>query len=157
MSGPPVLKFKKVLVALLAGWLLLGGLQATALASGPQPDETEPSAPANADNILGHWQRGEGEAIIEVRLHPGGYHGVIVASERRPEIVGIEVFRELRYDEDTSTWHGRAYSIKRKREVRIDIVVPHANRLELTAHVLFFTRRVEFNRIPAANLARLRP
>lgn len=154
MSGP-IHKSKKVPIALLASWLLLGGLHTTAYASGPQPDETEPSAPANADNILGHWQRGEGEAIIEVRQHPGGYHGVVVASERRPEIVGVEVFRQLRYDKDTSTWHGRAYSIKRKREVRIDIVVPDANRLELTAHVLIFSRRVQFNRISAANLARL--
>jgi hypothetical protein len=149
------MKPQKTLLALIASGLLLSALHATAYASGPDSDETEPSAPANADNILGHWQRGEGEAIIEVRQHPGGYHGVVVASERRPEIVGVEVFRQLRYDKDTSTWHGRAYSIKRKREVRIDIVVPDANRLELTAHVLIFSRRVQFNRISAANLARL--
>jgi hypothetical protein len=150
------MKPKNTLLALIASGLLLSALHATAYAAGPDSDETEPSAAAYADLILGYWQRGEGEAVIEVRQHVGGYHGVIVASERRPEIVGVEVFRQLRYDEDTSTWHGRAYSIKRKREVRIDIVVPDANRLELTAHVLIFSRRVQFNRIPAAGLARLR-
>lgn len=130
-------------VALLAGWLLLGGLHTNAYASG---------VPVQADRILGHWQRGEREAVIEIRRQADGYHGVIVASERRPEIVGIEVFRQLRYDADTRTWQGRAYSIKRKREVRIDIAIPDVDQLKLTAHVLFFSRRVEFNRIPNAGL-----
>jgi hypothetical protein len=109
--------------------------------------------PAHADRILGYWQRGEGEAVIEVTQHAGGYHGVIVASERRPEIVGTEVFRQLRYDAEASAWHGRAYSIRRNREVRIDIEVPHADELKLTAHVLIFTKRAHFKRIPEPQLA----
>jgi hypothetical protein len=108
----------------------------------------------DATRILGYWQRGEGEAVIQVRRQADSYYGVIVASERRPEIVGIEVFRQLRYDADTRTWHGHAYSIKRKREVRIDIVVPKVDQLDLTAHVLFFKRRVHFNRVPDASFAR---
>jgi len=51
----------------------------------------------------------------------------------------------------TGTWHGRAYSIKRKREVRIDIEVPNVDQLKLTAHVLFFSRRVHFKRIQNAD------
>jgi hypothetical protein len=78
---------------------------------------------------------------------------VIVASERRPEIVGTEVFRQLRYDAEESTWYGRAYSIKRDREVRIDIVVPNADELKLTAHVLIFTKRAHFKRIPSSDFA----
>lgn len=135
-----------MLFALLAGWLILDGLPASAYAS--DVPETNPT-------ILGYWQRGEGEAIIEVRRDAGGYHGVIVASERRPETVGIEVFRELRYDEEAGSWHGRAYSIKRKREVPIDIEVPEADRLELTAHILIFKKRVKFRRIPDAEAAGL--
>ncbi|MGB3051766.1 MAG: hypothetical protein WBB42_12255 [Polyangiales bacterium] len=111
--------------------------------------------PRTDANILGYWQRGEGEAIIEVRRQADGYHGIIVTSERRPETVGIEVFRELRYDKEAGTWHGRAYSIKRKREVPIDIEVPHANELELTAHILIFKKRVQFKRIPDAQVAGL--
>lgn len=136
-----ILKSKGALAAVCAGWLLLGGLDAEVYAAGK---------PAEADQILGYWQRGEGEAVIEVRRNAGGYHGVIVASERRPEIVGIKVFRQLRYDADTRTWRGRAYSIKRDREVRIDIEIPKANRLELTAHVMIFTRRVQFSRVEDA-------
>jgi hypothetical protein len=127
---------------LLAGLLLVGdlvgGLQTTAYAS---------EGDAKNDRIIGYWQRGEGEAIIEVRRHEGGYHGVIVSSTRRPETVGIEVFRQLQYDAEEGAWHGRAYSIKRKREVRIDIEVPKADQLDLTAHILIFTRRVQFKRI----------
>lgn len=148
-----LMKPKKALLVLIASVLVLSGLHATADASGPDNDETEPTAPAHTDHILGYWQRGEGEAIIEVKPYAGGYHGVIVASERRPEIVGIEVFRHLRYDEEKRTWHGRAYSIKREREVRIDIEVPNTDRLELTAHVFVFSRRVDFTRIPAAAFA----
>jgi hypothetical protein len=133
----------KVSFALLAGLLLVGGLHTAAHASGVEAHDSQ---------ILGYWQRGEGEAIIEVKRNADVYSGVIVSSERRPETVGIEVFRELRYDAAKGTWHGRAYSIKRKREVRIDIDVPKADQLELTAHIMIFTRRVEFTRIPDADV-----
>ena len=132
---------------LLAGWFILGGGLHTVAYAADQPGTDA--------NILGYWQRGEGEAIIQVRRHADGYHGVIVRSERRPETIGIEVFRELRYDEEAGAWHGRAYSIKRKREVPIDIEVPHANALELTAHILIFKKRVQFKRIPDAQVAGL--
>jgi hypothetical protein len=135
-----------VSLVLLAGWFILGGLHTVAYAA----DQPETDA-----SILGYWQRGEGEAIIQVRRHADGYHGVIVRSERRPETIGIEVFRELRYDEAEGAWHGRAYSIKRKREVLIDIEVPHADKLELTAHILIFKKRVQFTRIPDAQVAGL--
>ena len=131
---------------LLAGLLFVGGLHTTAYAA----DEE-----AKDEQILGFWQRGEGEAIIEVRRKADVYSGVIVSSERRPETVGIEVFRDLRYDAKEGAWHGRAYSIKRKREVRIDIEVPKADELELTAHILIFTREVQFTRIPDAEVTGL--
>lgn len=135
-----------MLFALLAGWFILAGLPRAAYALDlPKTDAT----------ILGYWQRGEGEAIIQVRRQADGCHGIIVASERRPETVGIEVFRDLRYDEEEGSWHGRAYSIKRKREVPIDIEVPEADKLELTAHILIFKKRVKFKRIPDAQAAGL--
>ena len=65
------------------------------------------------------------------------------------------MFRDLRYDAKEGAWHGRAYSIKRKREVRIDIEVPKADELELTAHILIFTREVQFTRIPDAEVTGL--
>ncbi len=129
--------------ALLTGWLVLGALHTNAYASDLQATDAA---------ILGYWQRGEGEAIIEVRRHADGYHGVIVTSERRPETVGIEVFRQLRYDKEASSWHGRAYSIKRKREVPIDIEVPSSNELKLTAHIMIFTKHVRFKRVPDAEV-----
>lgn len=125
-------------------------------ASESDHDEPELVVSAHADRILGHWQRGEGEAIIEVSEHNGVYRGFIVWSEKRPETVGVEVFRELRYDPNERSWHGRAYSIKRKREVRIDIAVPKPEALELTAHILFFTKDVAFRRIPHTKLASIR-
>lgn len=129
---------------LLTGLLAVGSLHTTAYADTEQVKD---------GRILGYWQRGEGEAVIEVTRDAEGYHGVIVSSERRPETVGIEVFRQLRYDADEGTWHGRAYSIKRKREVPIDIEVPTADELQLTAHIMIFTRRVDFKRIPDEQVA----
>ena len=141
------------MLALLASWLLFGSASNTAYASGPRPEEPEPIVHASAERILGHWQRGEGEAIIEISQRDGIYRGVIVWSHRRPETVGIEVFRELRYDAEERTWKGRAYSIKRKREVRIDIEVPGRDELELKAHILFFTKDVDFKRVPSSVVA----
>lgn len=146
--------FRNASLVLIAGCLLLGS--ASTKAAGPQPDEPEPIVLAGEDRILGHWQRGDGEAIIEISRRDGIYRGVIVWSERRPETVGVEVFRYMRYDPEAGEWHGRAYSIKRKREVRIDVEVPRADRLELKAHIMFFTRDVDFKRVPRAEIASLR-
>ena len=144
---------REVSVALLVGCLLSGGLSDRAAASGPQPDEPGPIVLAGEERILGHWQRGEGEAIIEITEEAGVYRGVIVWSERRPDTVGIEVFRGLRYDPTQQVWRGRAYSIKRQREVRIDIAVPGRDELELTAHILVFTKDVDFRRVPNTEVA----
>ena len=141
-------------LVLLAGFLLLGSTRAGA--AEPRPEEPEPIVLAGEERILGHWQRGDGEAIIEISRREDVYRGVIVWSERRPETVGIEVFRTMRYDPEAGEWHGRAYSIKRKREVRIDVEVPKPDRLELTAHILFFTRDVDFKRVSRAEIAALR-
>jgi uncharacterized protein (DUF2147 family) len=143
---------------LLVGLLFVGGLPTPAHAEAEAHAEAAAEAEAkepSVERILGYWQRGEGEAIIEVRRTPKGFSGVIVTSDKRPETVGIEVFRELQYNAEDGEWHGRAYSIKRKREVKIDIEVPKADKLDLTAHILFFTRLVQFTRIPDAQVAGL--
>ena len=139
-----------------AAVLIAGSFSTLAHAAEPETDEPGPIVLAHLDQILGHWQRGEGEAIIEVSERNGVYRGIIVWSQKRPETVGIEVFRELRYDPEAREWHGRAYSIKRKREVRIDIAVPSRDALELTAHILIFTKDVDFSRVPSSKLAALR-
>ena len=150
---------KEVSIAVIAACLCLGSVPASALASEPEPakpdtEEPGPVVLAGAERILGHWQRGQGEAIIEISEREGIYRGVIIWSQKRPETVGIEVFRQLRYDAEEREWHGRAYSIKRKREVRIDIAVPKRDTLDLTAHILgIFTKDVGFTRVPNAEVA----
>jgi uncharacterized protein (DUF2147 family) len=139
-------KIQAVSISIAAALLLVGGVSATAQASGADAGD------ATDARILGYWQRGEGEAIIEVRRHADGYHGVIVTGGQRPETVGIEVFRDLKFDPESGSWHGRAYSIKRRREVNIDIEVPKADELELTAHILVFKRLVQFKRIPDSDV-----
>ena len=124
--------------------MLLGGLSTSAYASDTAPKEAD---------IVGYWQRGQGEAIIEVRREADRWQGVIVDGGQRPETVGIVVFRELRYDKADGAWHGRAYSIKRKREVPIDIKVRSADALQLIAHIMIFKKRVDFKRIPDAKVA----
>ena len=146
--------FRKASFFVLATCLLSGGLPGDAFAAGPDADEPGPIVLADTSQILGHWQRGEGEAIIEITERNGVFSGVVVWSERRPETVGIEVFRQLRFSTEDGEWHGRAYSIKRKREVPIDIVVPKPNELELTAHILFFEKDVDFKRVPTAVVAK---
>lgn len=142
-------------IAVLVWCLLVACLTPTAHASNPEPEEPPPIVLAGAEDILGHWQRGAGEAIIEVSERDGLYRGVIVWSERRPETIGIAVFRDLRFDAEEGAWSGRAYSIKRKREVPIDIEVPKPDHLELTAHILFFKKRVDFTRVASSTLAAL--
>lgn len=146
------------MIALFSGFFALVAAPAPALADSesdqPQP---EPIVLAEAtQQILGHWQRGKGEAIIEISERDGVFSGVIVWSEKRPDTVGIEVFRNLRYDSEGREWHGRAFSIKRKREVPIDVRMVDHDELELTAHILIFTKDVEFSRVPTSKVASLR-
>jgi uncharacterized protein (DUF2147 family) len=153
----PLSLSRDILLTALAGALLaLGAVAASSGVSAQDSDESAPAALAHSEQILGHWQRGKGEAVIEISEHDGVYSGVIVWSHKRPETVGIEVFRGLRYDPEAREWRGRAFSIKRKREVRVDIALPEHDQLELTAHILIFTKDVEFTRIPSARLAALR-
>jgi hypothetical protein len=122
----------------------------------PQNEDSQASDSARVERLLGHWQRGKGEAIIEITERDGIYRGVIVWSQRRPETVGIEVFRSLRYDAEEGEWHGHAFSIKREREVPVDVRLLDDDQLELTAHILFFTKDVEFSRVSSSKLAALR-
>jgi uncharacterized protein (DUF2147 family) len=117
-----------------------------AQASGPQPRDAASSTSAQADGILGYWQRGEGEAILEVRREADGYHGVIVASEQQPKAIGTEILKSLRYDAEDGVWRGRVYSMSRDKEYKIEIGIPDSGRFVMTARVLFISRSVQFNR-----------
>jgi hypothetical protein len=134
---------------------VLAGAPASGSADRQGEDRQAADSPP-VERILGHWQRGKGEAIIEITERDGVYRGVIVWSQKRPETVGIEVFRSLRYDLEDEEWHGRAFSIKREREVPIDVRLLDENQLELTAHILIFTKDVEFRRVSHSKLAALR-
>jgi uncharacterized protein (DUF2147 family) len=135
--------------------MVLSGVPASAHADSDAYESTR-SVENQTVRILGHWQRGKGEAIIEISDRDGVYSGVIVWSQKRPETVGIEVFRDLRYSSEDQEWHGRAFSIKREREVPVDVRILEKDHLELTAHILFFTKDVDFRRVPSSKLAALR-
>ena len=100
------------------------------------------------DAILGYWQRGEGEAIVEIRRRADHYHGVVVASERRPEIIGTEIFKSLRYDTDRHRWRGRVYSIARDRDFDIEMSLPEPDQFVISLRVLFIRKSVRFSRSP---------
>lgn len=103
---------------------------------------------AQGDAILGYWQRGEGEAIVEIRRRADHYHGVVVASERRPEIIGTEIFKSLRYDTDRHRWYGRVYSIARDRDFDIEMSLPEPDHFVISLRVLFIRKSVRFSRRP---------
>jgi uncharacterized protein (DUF2147 family) len=142
-----MLKLHRVTTPLLAIVALLSAFESVAQASGPRSQRLADTA---ADQILGYWQRGEGEAILEVRRLGDGYHGVIVSSERQPEAIGTEILRSLRYDAEEGLWRGRVYSMSRDKEYTIEISVPDSGRFVMTARVLFIRRSVQFNRLGAA-------
>jgi hypothetical protein len=146
---------RTIALAVCSALLVLAGTPAPGAAE-PQSEAPQAADSAPLERLLGHWQRGKGEAIIEITEREGVYRGVIVWSQKRPETVGIEVFRGLRYDAEDEEWHGRAFSIKREREVPIDVRLLDDNQLELTAHILIFTKDVEFTRVSRSKLAALR-
>jgi uncharacterized protein (DUF2147 family) len=133
---------QQVPLALFVALVILHGLASGARATA-----------ARGDAILGYWQRGEGEAIVEIRRRSDHYHGVVVASERRPEIVGTEIFKSLRYDTDRRRWRGRVYSIARDRDFDIEMSLPDPDQFVIRLRVLFIRKSVRFNRrsLPSSN------
>lgn len=135
-------------LALLSTLAALSAVAPSARADDRSRPTVSGASGERADGILGYWQRGEGEAIIEMRRGLEGYHGVIVASERHPEAIGTEVFRSLRYDAAERLWRGRVYSIERERDFKIQMSLPDPDRFIIRLRVLFFSRSVAFKRQP---------
>lgn len=150
-------KLLHIAIALLATATTLQAFQPTAHASGAGAPDPTGAIRSGADGILGYWQRGEGEAIVEIRRHATGYHGVIVACERQPELVGTELLRSLQYDAARGVWRGRVYAPSRGKEYSAEIGTLESGRFVMTVRAAFIKRSVQFNRQPAgdASLARL--
>lgn len=145
-------------MALVVTALFFGASESTARAAGPEQQDPTDAVGAQADQILGYWQRGEGEAIIEVRRQAGSYHGVIVASEQQPETIGTEILKSLTYDPRDGVWRGSVYRMSNGKEYKIAINIPDSDRFVMTARVLFIRRSVQFSRqttvnVPEARLA----
>jgi uncharacterized protein (DUF2147 family) len=139
-------KLQQITMATVATAVLFGAFQSVAQASDLASQDRGDAAGAPADQIIGYWQRGEGEAILEVRRHKDGYRGVIVASERHPETIGTEVLKSLQYDAEDGVWRGRVHRISNGKEYKIAIGIPDSGRFIMTARVLFISRSVQFSR-----------
>jgi uncharacterized protein (DUF2147 family) len=133
--GRPSLEISRIAAAVFATAITLQTCTPLARATGAHPDA-----------IVGYWQRGEGEAVVEIRRRGDHYDGVIVASERRPETIGTEIFKSLRFDAERRCWQGRVYSMARDREFSIEMTLPDPNRFVISLRVLFIRKTVQFNR-----------
>ena len=131
-------RIQRVTVALVVVLVVFHGLQPRAHATG-----------IHGDAILGHWQRGAGEAIIDIRRQADRYHGVVVASERHPEIVGTEIFKSLRYDTERRRWRGSVYSIARDRDFDIEMDLADPDHFVISLRIRFFRKSVQFSRQPS--------
>ena len=146
-------KVQQITMAMVATAVFFSAFQSVAQASDLASQDQGDAARAPADQIIGYWQRGEGEAVIEVRRHKDGYRGVIVASERQPQTIGTEILKSLRYDAEEGVWRGRVYRISNGKEYKIAIGIPDSGRFVMTARVLFISRSVQFSRqafVPAS-------
>lgn len=148
-----MLRLQQITMAMVAATVFFSAFQSVAQASDLASQDQGDAARAPADQIIGYWQRGEGEAILEVRRHEDGYRGVIVASERQPETIGTEILRSLRYDAKDGVWRGRVYRMSNGKEYKIAIGILDSGRFVMTARVLFISRSVQFSRqafVPAS-------
>lgn len=136
---------------LLASTLLIQAVTGDVHASGREPRRANEhqATESNDDAILGRWQRNAGEAVVEFQRTRGGFRGVVVASPRRPELVGTELFRALEYDAHAKAWVGRVFHVDRNREFDAKISLSETGDLVLVAGIAFLRRRVEFHRAEA--------
>jgi len=133
-----MLKTQQLTVALVAALSGAYGLEPLAHATGNREDA-----------ILGYWQRGEREAIVEIRRQADHYQGIVVASEQHPEIIGAEIFKSLKYDHEHRRWRGRVYSIARDRDFDTDMVLRDSEHFVISLRVFFIRKSVEFHRQPS--------
>lgn len=145
--------------------LFFGIINQLVIAQDPQKDQ---------NIILGFWLMPENEGIIEIYKVDNSYNGKIiwmlekekdgsllkdkensVDSLQKRTVVGLEVMRNYKYDED-GVWNGGTfYAAKKGKTLEPDFILVDENTLDIEVSFFLFSKTIRLTRIDKKHLESL--
>ena len=95
------------------------------------------------DNLLGTWDTGNQNSLIEIYQGNQGYAGKVVSSDNPEAKVGMPIIKDLKCKD--GKWTAKLYALKRKECYDAEMVV-NDERLKITVSVGFFSKTINWSR-----------
>ncbi len=104
-------------------------------------------AQKNPNDITGKWYAEElDKSTIEIKkVSQDLYVGVVIESDE-PTMLDSRILYDFRKDDDSNSYSGRIYSVKRDMEIDGEIEMLTANKILVTGRKLFFSKSFEWVR-----------
>jgi len=95
------------------------------------------------NNLLGQWDTGKENSLIEIYKCDEGYFGKVISSANSEAKVGMQIIKDLRYTD--GKWLAQLYAVKRGEWYDAEFEVQDDN-LEVIVSVGFFSKTINWSR-----------
>jgi uncharacterized protein (DUF2147 family) len=99
------------------------------------------------DSITGKWQGAGNPAIVQIQKKGSYYEGAIVEDDVNPGLVSTVIFKNLVYSAVNGVWHGKVYSVKKKKDYDVKIRMSESDKFTMTVNTVLRSKTVEWERI----------
>jgi uncharacterized protein (DUF2147 family) len=94
--------------------------------------------------LTGTWSTGEQNTLIEIVENDGVLSGEILSSDNPKAIIGKQVLKEIKKDDDE--WRGKIFAAKKKKWYGARLT-PEEDILKITVKSGFISKTVEWKRV----------
>ena len=101
----------------------------------------------NPDSITGKWNGAGNPAIVQIQNKGSYYEGVIVDDDENPGLVSTVIFKNLVYSAVKGVWHGKLYSVKKKKDFDVKIRMNESDKFTMTVDAGLRSKTVEWKRV----------
>jgi len=96
--------------------------------------------------IVGQWDTGKHNSVVEIYQCDDGYFGKIVSSDNTKAKAGMPIIKDLKYS--NGKWSALLYAVKRGEWYDAEIV-EKGNELEITVSVGLFFKTISWSKMSA--------
>lgn len=107
------------------------------------------SAQGQEDALSGWWENESQPVFVEMKHVDAMTQGTVASNSEKPESVGKQLFRNLKYDTKTKAWTGKIFVLKLGEEKDVTVVLQNPDQFQMTVKVGFFKKQVIWNRVSA--------
>ena len=95
-------------------------------------------------NLIGNWDTGDDNTIIEISESAGEATGKIKASDNPKATIGKVMLKDLKQKDQT--WEAKIYAAKRQKWYDA-VITPKGNELEIEISVGFLSKTIKWRKI----------